>query len=360
MEANRKDLLGVLNNVKKIMSKSRDLPILNCIVLDGINNKVYTTDLEAIFSADINLYDSDNVFVIDHAQLQKILKSLSTDFITIVSNGNNTISINGKINIGIANLDDFPELLNIKEMEFMGTTVVKRLDLANTARIAIWQDAYTKLENVCINNEHIVSTDGHRMYYGKTATWDITELPQILINGVYAGKLASIIKRQEHITVKVFRERNEAKKVYTLIEINDYQTVMFPPPDARFPDYKVFVDSKGENIYELHLETFKKSMNELSAFFGNKGKPNTAKFEFENDTLTISICESKTSLTTSIKGITKSIVIGINPHYIMDMLNCFEENRLSYIRMQMDDNKPVYFNDMANDDFACIIMPCRL
>jgi len=320
-------------NINKIKKKYKNMLI---------NNKVYTTDLEAIFSADINLYDSDNVFVIDHAQLQKILKSLSTDFITIVSNGNNTISINGKINIGIANLDDFPELLNIKEMEFMGTTVVKRLDLANTARIAIWRDAYTKLENVCINNEHIVSTDGHRMYYGKTATWDITELPQILINGVYAAKLASIIKRQEHITVKVFRERNEAKKVYTLIEINDYQTVMFLPPDARFPDYKVFVDSKGENIYELHLETFKKSMNELSAFFGNKGKPNTAKFEFENDTLTISICESKTSLTTSIKGITKSIVIGINPHYIMDMLNCFEENRLSYIRMQMDDNKPVY------------------
>lgn len=357
-------LLNSINTVLKACSTKTTMPILECILLTAVDNKLTLVgnNLELGIESTI---DAD-VLVEGHIALEakifsEIIRRMPGEVIEISSDDNYMTSIvseKSKFQIAGQSGRDFPSL---PDVEKINACTINQTDLKEMIRQTIFSVAQDETrpiltgEMLQIRNGslNMVAVDGYRISYRKMEISNENSDIEVVIPGKTLGEINKILSSEENEQVHIyFGEKHvlfdlgDSKVVSRLLEGDflRYEQVFSPDYET-----KILVDRKN---FLMSIER--------AALISREGKKNPIRVEIDGDKMIITsnaeLGTSREELDVTLEG--KEIVIAFNPRYLIDALKAIDDDKV-YIQF-ISALTPCIINPEEGDSFKYLILPIRV
>ena len=129
--------------------------------------------------------------------------------------------------------------------------------------------------------------------------------------------------------------------------------------DGSFPDYKRVIPKDNNNTLKINRETLLSAVDRVSTIANEKSP--VIKFKLLKNILNLNTINNESSSASEDLNINYSgeeIEIGFNSKYIMDIVNCLEDEEIS-IKLK-DNTSPIIAVENSNANLVYVLMPMRV
>lgn len=357
-------LLNSINTVLKACSTKTTMPILECILLKAMGNKLTLVGnnlelgIESIIDADVI---TEGFIALEAKIFSEIIRRMPGEIIEISTDDHymtSIISEKSKFQIAGQSGKDFPAL---PDVEKVNVCTIHQPELKEMIRQTIFSVAQDETRPILTgemlqikeNSLNMVAVDGYRISYRKLEISTENKDIEVVIPGKTLGEINKILSTEENDIVHIyFGEKHilfdlgDSKVVSRLLEGDflRYEQVFSPDYET-----KILVDRKN---FLMSIER--------AALISREGKKNPIKVEIDGDRMIITsnaeLGTSREELDVILEG--KEIVIAFNPRYLIDALKAIDDDNV-YIQF-ISPLTPCIINPEKGDNFKYLILPIRV
>jgi len=362
------DLLNGIQSVQNIVSSKINLPILTNILIETHNNqlRLVATDLDIGISCliPVNILEEGGI-TLPAKRFADIIKELPDDQITISAKKNDTVEIdclNCRFKIMGVSKEEFPKLPEFKDKEaiYIEQSLLKDMLYLTSFAVSHEESRYIlngilfELKNSVLK---LVATDGRRLAFIEkklpketkkevTAIIPIKAVQEIIRNLKEDGGLSIVVSENQ-----ILFEVNNVLIVSRIIEgeFPNYGQVIPKPSDKRMVvDREQFLASiRRANL----LSTPDSQAIKFEIFPSRGGSSTQGKIAISKTTPDIG--EHREELSIQYQG--KELIIGFNPHYLIDVLKNLKQSEIGLEFTDAD--KP---GVIRLEDYVYLVLPMRI
>ena len=357
---NKETLLSGIQTVQNIITSKTALPVLSNILIETQSGKLKltATDLDIGISCVIPVdIGEPGAITIPAKRLSDIIKELPEGEIDVTTKKNNLViieSVNCQFKIlGLAP-EEFPKLPEFKDCQVINLEQSALKRIFNLTSFAVSADEARYVLNGLLFCFHknaltVVATDGKRLaiYEEKLQQGADQELKIII-----PIKTVQELNRnlQDSGVVSLVLGHNQA--LFDLGRVVIISRLI----EGEFPDYKQVIPAVSDNKMKVAREDFLLAVRRAALL--STPDYQAVKLEVFKDKLVISkstpdVGESFEEVGVEYKG--KEMVIGFNPHYLIDLLKNLQEEQITL--ELIDTEKP---GVVRTQGYTYIVLPMRL
>lgn len=365
----KQNLLKILGRAQNIVEKRNTMPVLINVLLEASKNtlKIFATNLEVSLTTETEAEIKEpGKVAVSAKSLFDIIKELPDGKIELTKGDNNWLRITqGKSVFNLVGIspDEYPIFPSHTTKDFMEIESSVFTDMiAKTIYSVSTDETRYHLNGVYFerpigNNKKdgylMVATDGHRLSIVNHMDKNSTEVNEGVI--IPRKGLSEIYKLLETTEGK-FKMAIEGAQ---LIVVQDASTLMIRLIEGKYPNYKQLIPQNlGEKV-RISREQLLSSLKRVSLLSNQKSKGVT--LNFADNLLEITsnnpeLGDAREEIIVDYKG--KSLKIGFNAKYIMDVLNSIGEDEVNFDLK--DQLSPGVVTPNTDNGYTCVIMPMRI
>jgi len=349
-----------------IVEKRTTLPILNNILIRTQSEKIRiaATDREigltSYYGATII---APGEITVGARKLFEMVREIDGDVINVKVMDNNWVNVTcGKTIYKIPGIsaDDFPEVLDIQEMELLRIPCDVLKNVFEKTFFAISQDEMRPnlngvLFEVTDGKVAVVATDGHRlslanMPFAGEENNDL-HMKGVIIPRKGVSEIRKLVEACDHIDVCVTDGVCVVKKQDTVLRVSLI--------DAEYPDYKRVIPSERGVEVQLNKDQILHSLRRMSVM--STEKFSGVKIEVYDHRMVLTstnpdVGEAKDEIDVSYNG--ERMEVGYSVRYLIDAMDPVDGDVVSF-EMRSGDG-PGVIRSAGSDAYMCVVMPIKL
>jgi len=377
LNVNRKSLINIFTNAKRITRKKTTLAITSTALLIAKNNKIkiQASNLDTWFEDEIQAdVISEGEIAIPVTEFLNFIKTLDNEIINLKMEETQWLEISAKssnFNLVCMNPEDFPAIQDLNDISMMEIDQHELAEAFRKSSVSVDLNSnkpYHKV--VCIKQKdnilQFVSTDGDRLtYFESKIDSDIFKTDEnILVQYEGFAEIYNLIKgkkkvKKGFINNKVFIGINNQYFVFK----KDHLMIVVRRIEADYPDYYDLIDEvlnrdkfKTDMIVDkIHLINLLKKAKSMQ---GDFYKGMTVKLEKNKLTALFTnpdFGEMKDELKVNYDG--DEIELILNPALLLNIINVVDSNFIKLSFKAKD--QPVGILGDKDKGFVGLIMPMR-
>lgn len=363
LSINKEQLVKGIQIVQNIISPKSNLPILSYLLLETHNNKdicITTTDLDIGITCELpaNIEEVGTVVLLAK-KFGDIIKEFPEDIISINTRKNNLTLIESESKqcqfklMGLP-YEEFPKLPKFTNQEIIKINQDEFKQMLSLVSFAVSYDETRYVLNGILcqiqkDNISLAATDGKRLaFYQKKLLQEVNKNIEIIIPIKTIHELNRNLTSEGEIllgigTNQILLDFGKIQIISRLIE-------------GEFPDYKQIIPPSSPAKIKINREQFLLAIRRASLLATPDYQ--AVKLEVFKNKLVISkstpdIGESREELLCEYAG--KDMVIGFNPHYLIDVLKNLEDESVWF--EITDSEKP---GVIRSNGYTYLVLPMRL
>ncbi|MBM3251323.1 MAG: DNA polymerase III subunit beta [Candidatus Omnitrophica bacterium] len=368
VSASKEEILRGIQTVQNIVSSKINLPILSNILIETVGNKLklVSTDLDVGISCLIPVSVAEQgAITISSKKFADIIRELPSGQVNIDVKKNNVVEIdclNCRFKLmGIAK-DEFPSLPEFKDKEAIYIDQAQLKEMLDLTAFAVSHEESRYILNGLLldlknNVLTIVATDGRRLAFVKnTLTKQTKKEMRIIVPIKAVQELQRNLKDEGGISVVV----GENQVMFGLDGVLIVSRII----EGDFPSYDQVIPAASEKKMLVDREEFLASIRRANLL----STPDSQAIKFElfpsrgtaakNGKLVISkitpdVGESREELSVQYQG--KELIIGFNPHYLIDALKNLKQDEIPFEFTEAD--KP---GVIRLENYVYLVLPMRI
>jgi len=364
----KSEILHGIQTVQNIVSTKVNLPILANILIETTGNqlKLVSTDLDVGISCLVPVSVSEQGAVtLPSKKFSDIIRELPDGQISINAKKNNNIEIeclNCRFRLMGVSKDEFPSLPEFKDKEAIHIDQAQLREMLCLTAFAVSHEESRYILNGMLfelkdNELKLVATDGRRLAFIKQRLAKETKKDLRIIVPIKAvQELLRNLKDEGGVSVVV----SENQVLFGLDGILIVSRVI----EGDFPNYNQVVPKASEQKMKVNREEFLASIRRANLL----STPDSQAIKFEifpakatsgkSGKLVISkstpdIGESREEIPIQYQG--KELIIGFNPHYLIDALKNLKQQEIDFEFTEAD--KP---GVIRMKDYVYLVLPMRI
>lgn len=361
----QKELSKAINIVQKAVSTKTPMPILNGILIEAIENRLYftATDLELGIKTyvDCDVVEEGSI-VVQSRLLGEFVRKLS-------SNASVTISTDEKYRMEIKCLNSDFNMSGECAVEYptntfendgirfnINSSVLKRL--IKYTSFAVSQDIMKPVFTGCLfevkdNKCFFVALDGHRMAVkSEELNLNLEEEISTIIPSKALNEITKVLD-EDDCEIEIILSKSH-------ISFNiENTTIISSLLEGKFIDYKGLIKDEFFTKIKINTAEFRDSV-ERAALLAKEDRNNIVLFNIKENTIQINAVSDigqaeEFIVLKNVEG--SDIKIGFNPKYIVDVLRIIdsEEIEINFLGIM----NPCFIKESENDSFKYMVMPVR-
>jgi len=333
LRVTKQDLLNGIQTVQNVVSSRATLPILSNILIETQSGglRLVATDLDMGISCviPVNIIE-EGAITISAKRFSDIIKELPDAPIEITTKKNNQVDVDcEKIKFKIMGLpkDEFPKFPEFKDKEAIPLEQSTLKNLLETTSFAVSHEETRYILNGILleikdNIIKLVATDGRRMALRESKLTASTKKDIKVIIPIKA--IQEIIRNlKDEGEVLMMLGANQI-----LFDINK-TLIVSRLIEGEFPNYQQVIPKPAENKLMVNREDFLAAIRRANLL--STPDFQAIKFEVFKNKLVISkstpdVGESREELDINYSG--KELIVGFNPHYLIDVLKSLGEEEV--------------------------------
>ncbi len=363
LKIDRDILNNKLNLVLKAVASKGTMPILEYVLLTANSSgfKMLGNDLKiAIETSFIDCEVLDmGVIALEAKFFSEIVKKLPSGILTLETEDSDVKITSGKVKFNFKGLsgEDFPSIPEVIEHNTLSLNVKDFNDLIRKTSFAIAQDDSKpiltgELFEIQDNTLKVVAVDGFRISHGVKEIEDSKNF-SIVIPAKPLKEVSKIFGAEKDITLKMVFSDSFVKFVTeecTIVSrLLDGDFIKF---NQLFTDnYKTKVTCKRSDL---------KDALERTLLVSRDTKRIPVKFTIKDDLLEMTSNTENGNFFEELSILFEGdeLVIGFNPKYIIEILDCLESEEIS---LAFTNNlSPCIIKGLNNDYYKYIVLPLRI
>lgn len=370
IKIDKKDLITLLSKTQNIVEKRNTMPILINILLkaekDGL--QVFATDLEVSLTDQVPVKtEVTGQIAVNAKNLFEIVREFGEGEIVLETKNNNRLQI--KQNKSVFNIvgispEEYPVFPTFKTNDFIEVNSDVLLDMIDRTIYSVSNDetryhlngVYFEKKTVDGRTQfRMVATDGHRLSLVDRFTND--ETANIITSGVIIPRkgLAEVKKIIDQQTGPI----QMAVEGSQLIVKSGSTVLMVRLIEGKYPNYQQLIPHNLKKSASIDRESLLGSIRRVSLLSNQKSKGVTialAKGKMEISSNNPELGDAKEEIEVDYNG--EDLKIGFNAKYILDILNSFNDEKLS---LELDSQlSPGLIRPATDTDYTCVVMPMRI
>jgi DNA polymerase-3 subunit beta len=354
------NLLSAIQKVQNVVSSKTTLPILSNILISLKKDKLKlnATDLDIGISCEIPVETiEEGAITIPAKRFSDIVKELPPGEISINAKKNNQIDIECatcRFKLNGLPQEEFPKFPEFKDKEIIqiGQEVLKNM-LGLTAFAVSHEESRYILNGVLLEIEgdivRMVATDGRRL-------------------AKIEKKMETPVKKEVNVIIpikavqEIVRNLKDEGNVSIIVGMNqvlfDIEGVLIATRviEGEFPNYNQVIPKPTKNRITMNTQEFLSSIRRANLLATADFQ--AVKFEIFSDKLVVSkntpdVGESREEISVEYGG--PEMIVGFNPHFLIDFLKNIEEERIDMELLGSD--KPAV---MRLGDYLYLALPMRI
>jgi DNA polymerase III subunit beta len=360
ISVSREKLLNAIQTVQNIVSPRATLPILGNILMETHegNLVLITTDLDVGISCAIPVNtQEEGSITLPSKKLSDIIKEFPEGNVNIIVKKNNLVDIEcDKVRFKLMGLpkDEFPKFPEFKDKETLQLEQASLKEMLNLTSFAVSHEETRYILNGILvevkdNALKLVATDGRRlaMSNGKLSSTSKIEF-SVIIPIKAVNELNRNLKDEGKISIVMGTNQ-------ILFDI-DGTLIVSRLIEGTFPNYQQVIPSPAEKKIHLSREGFLAAIRRANLLATPDFQ--AIKLEVFKNKMVISkstpdVGESREELDIEYQG--KELIVGFNPHYLIDVL---KNLRQEFLDLELADaDKP---GVIRTGDYLYLVLPMRL
>ena len=360
LRVTKQDLLNGIQTVQNVVSSRATLPILSNILIETQSGglRLVATDLDMGISCviPVNIIE-EGAITISAKRFSDIIKELPDAPIEITTKKNNQVDVDcEKIKFKIMGLpkDEFPKFPEFKDKEAIPLEQSTLKNLLETTSFAVSHEETRYILNGILleikdNIIKLVATDGRRMALRESKLTASTKKDIKVIIPIKA--IQEIIRNlKDEGEVLMMLGANQI-----LFDINK-TLIVSRLIEGEFPNYQQVIPKPAENKLMVNREDFLAAIRRANLL--STPDFQAIKFEVFKNKLVISkstpdVGESREELDINYSG--KELIVGFNPHYLIDVLKSLGEEEVNLELTDVD--KP---GVIRSEGYLYLVLPMRI
>ena len=360
IKASKEKLLQGIHAVQNIVSPRTTLPILSNILIETQNDQLrfMTTDLDIGISCviPVNVIEEGSI-TLPSKRFGDVIKELPDSEITIIVRKNNFVEIeceSCRFKLGGIPQDEFPKFPEFKNGEVVRIkqdTLKKMLQLTSFAMSH--EESRYILNGILFEIQKgkfkLVATDSRRLALIEK---DVEHKTQKDINIIIPFKAINELNRnlKEGGEVSLVVSNNQV-----LFQVDDI-LIASRTIEGEFPDYAQVIPRPTEKKIKINRDKFAAAIKRATLL--STPDYQAVKLEIFKNKLVVSkstpdLGESREELDIEYNG--KELIIGFNPHYLLDVLRNIRQDVVSF--EITDSEKPAV---LRLENYLYLVLPMRL
>jgi len=361
----KEDLVNNTNLVLKAISSRTPLPILECILLEVVEDKFTMQGNDLSMAIETNhieatIVESGNI-AIDAKIFWDIIRKLPENESVVIKVENNQVYIKGgkaEFKITGQNPEEFPTIPSIEKNEKYQISAV---NLRNMIRQTIFSIATTEekphftgeLIDIDDNSINLVAVDNFRVSLRSLNLDKKVENIRAIVPGKALNELSKILSSNDEATVSIYF----ADK-HILFETEDC-IVVSRLLEGEFLKYKQIFNDEHSTIFYVDRQILLLAL-ERASLMSTELKKSPVKFKIESDRLEImSIAEAgmfNDEIDIEMEG--NQLEISFNPRYLIEAIKSIDIDKVS---LQFTTPlSPCTVKGMDTEDYKYLILPLRI
>ncbi|MCB0377610.1 MAG: DNA polymerase III subunit beta [Bdellovibrionales bacterium] len=370
IKIDKKDLVSLLSKTQNIVEKRNTMPILINVLLQAVDGvlQVFATDLEVSLTdqAPVTI-EKEGRIAVNAKNLFDIIRELGDGPIQLEAKSNNRLQI--KQNKSVFNIvgigpEEYPVFPTFKTNDFIEVNPDVLMDMIDRTIYSVSNDETryhlngVYFEKNSVNGKtqfRMVATDGHRLSLVDRFTSG--ETANIITSGV-------IIPRKGLAEVKKIMDFSDkplqmAVEGSQLIVKSGSTVLMVRLIEGKYPNYQQLIPKNLKKTASIDRESLLSSIRRVSLLSNQKSKGVTialSKGRMEISSNNPELGDAKEEIEVDYTG--DDLKIGFNAKYILDILNSFQEDKLS---LELDTQlSPGLIRPQNDTNYTCVVMPMRI
>lgn len=361
IEVNKNKLIKTLSKADKIISKSSSLPVLACVVLEAIKDKliIKSTNLEIGLREviDAKILKEGEVAVPSNL-FASYVSNLGKDENLLIEEKEGLLFVSGsnsETKLNLMSVEDFPSIPNTSDAS---SCEISSKELVEGLK-GVWYAASVsnmkpELSSVYIYSDSgelfFVATDSFRLAEKKIKA-KVDNFESILIP---QRNVLEIIRIFEDVDSKIKVNFDEDKISF---EVKDEIYLVTRVIDGNFPDYKQIIPKESTTTVTLLKNDFQNTLK-VSNIFANNFNQVNFKVDATNGNLEIiskntEKGESRNIVNGAVDG--ESLEINFNQKYITDAFTSVGSDSL--VLHFNGNGKPMVIKGVNDSSFQYLVMP---
>lgn len=359
----KNNLLSAINTVLKAVSTKSTLPILECILIESLNNTIKLTandmelGIETYVDGDVN---EEGRIAIDAKLFSDIIRKLPDSEVIIETDANYKATIRcekAKFVISGKSGDDFSYLPEVEKDTFITISQFSLKEIIRQTIFSISDNENNKLMtgelfHVSGYNFKVASLDGHRISIRNIELKESYDEIKAVVPGKTLNDLSKILSGGVEDYINIYFTSN-----HILFEFDNTKVV------SRLIEGEYYkIEQMLSDDYETKIDINKKEFLDCidrASLLIKESEKKPILINLENRTLNLKIDSTIGSMNEDIdidkEG--KDILIGFNPRFLMDALRVIEDEKISIYLI--NSKSPCYIKD-ENKSYIYLILPVNI
>ncbi len=361
-ECLKKDFDEAVDSVSRIVSNSATLPVLKCVLIEGVGNTITlrTTNLELSIERKVSAtIKTEGVIAIPSQILYSTLRTSPTQTKLVIEeqDGSAILTIGGsKTTIKTMSHEDFPLIPQpetTESYEIPKETLIK--GIKNVLYSASTSLIKPELASIYIYKEDdylvFVATDSFRLAEKRISFKSSDDIPPVIMPVKNATELIRTLESQTTTNLSVFIDENQ----YSIKTETSYITSRII--DGSFPDYRSILPKETKTEVTLLKEDLVNTLKKAQ-IFSDKFSQITLHIYPEKKTFTISarnndVGEVFDSIDAVLKG--EDLDISFNHKYLIDVFQSITTDSITLLFAGV--GRPLIIKGVGDATFTYLVMP---
>lgn len=331
----KNNLLNAIQTVQNIVSSKITLPILGNILIETQNNslKLITTDLDVGISCEVPVdIQEKGAITIPTKKFSDIIKELPNEDVEIIVKKNNLVEIEcGKCRFKLMGLpkDEFPQFPEFKDKEIISIEQDIFKEMLDLTSFAVSHEETRYILNGILvelkgNVLKLVATDGHRLALSERK---IDSPPSKEFSVIIPIKAINELNRNLKNEGNILITLGANQALFNIDNILIVSRLI----EGSFPNYQQVIPSSLEKKIKINRQDFLAAIKRANLLTTPDFQ--AIKLEIFKNKMVVSkstpdVGESREELEIEYQG--KELIIGFNPHYLIDALKSLKEEFLFF------------------------------
>lgn len=364
IECSKENLIDTISLAEKTTGKNLTLPVLGCLLLDGMEDgvlKIRATNIDLGIEIRVPAKVIEKgIVVVPGNILQNVVTSLyDSNIVTFLVDGANLVVSTPKSKTRIKSLlsDDFPTLPEVKKTD---TTFQIQTEEFLRGMQTVWYSASTtsikqELASVYVytydKKIFFVATDSFRLAEKTLASTKNVDFEPILVPIRNVSEIIKVFEYLGNQEVSVHVNTNQ------IIFVSDTVYLTSRLIDGTFPDYKQIIPKSFSTELVMLKQDLASVLKKINIF---SDKSHQVQFDISPSKKKIvlkaqnkDIGETTETLDAAVTG--DDLSISFNHKYIGDALQSINSDSVSLSFTGL--GKPMVIRGVSDNSFLCLVMP---
>lgn len=364
--ANREKFLDALYWTQSTVERRNTMPILSNVLVEttGAGVRLTATDLEVGVRTTVDAQvESEGKVTVNAKKLYEIVRELSEETLNLRGLDNDWVELkSGKSVFKMVGLDprEFPAFAEPKGSKLCSCPAKVIKEMIDKTIFSISTDETRSNLNGALFEERgdgkmrMVTTDGHRLSLIERDIGNIGLSKGVVIPRKGLAELKKLVDESEEDTVSLGFTENMGFVLQDDVEL--FMRLI----DGEFPDYNKVIPEANPYSAKIEQRGFLRALRRVSLLSSDRYRG--VRLELKRNQMAISANNPDLGEATEeveIEYTGKSLVVGYNSRYLLDVLTVFGQDDEVEIQLK-DEQSPTVLIKEGDSSFLYVLMPMRL